>query len=216
MAPMSRYLQAELLETRVVVTRSRPTLISIGSESMKPPVVSVPRALKVARGRPVLLAGGIAGADDARAALAAGADGVVAGTRFLLTDEARAHPEYQRRILTADKTFRTMLFGLGWHAPHRVVANAVTRRWCHDDGRAKLAPRMINACSGVLAKLPDRAIMPVLRMQTPTLPMFSPIAPTIGMPESAVDRTALYAGETVLRMTSVISARQAVTDLAPR
>jgi|SRR6476620_3615153 len=43
-----------------------------------------------------------------------------------------------------------------------------------------------------------------------------PIAPTIGMPDSAVDRTALYAGETVLRMTSVISARQAVTDLTPR
>ena len=34
-------------------------------------------------------------------------------------------------------------------------------------------------------------------------------------PDSAVERTALYAGETVLRMTSVISARRAVTDLAP-
>jgi NAD(P)H-dependent flavin oxidoreductase YrpB (nitropropane dioxygenase family) len=176
----------------------------------------LPRVLKMARGTPVLLAGGIATADDTRAALAAGAAGVVAGTRFLLTDEARAHPEYQRRILAADKTFRTTLFGLGWNSPHRVVANAATRRWCHDDGRAKRVPRMINACSGVLAKLPDRANMPVLRMQTPSLPMFSPIAPTIGMPDSAVERAALYAGETVLRMTSVISARQAVTDLAPR
>ena len=45
------------------------------------------RALEVARGRPALLEGGIAGADDTRAALAAGAAGVVAGTRFLLTDE---------------------------------------------------------------------------------------------------------------------------------
>jgi NAD(P)H-dependent flavin oxidoreductase YrpB (nitropropane dioxygenase family) len=181
-----------------------------------PALTFLPRALNVARGRPVLLAGGIAAADDTRAALAAGADGVVAGTRFLLTDEARAHPEYQRRILTADKTFRTTLFGLGWYAPHRVVANAATQRWCHDDGHAKLAPRAINACSGLLAKVSDRVTMPVLRMQTPSLPMFSPIAPTIGMPESAVERTALYAGETVLRMTSVISARQAVTDLAPR
>lgn len=68
----------------------------------------------------------------------------------------------------------------------------------------------------MLANLPDGAIMPTTRMQTPHLPMFSPIAPTIGMPDSAVDRTALYAGETVLRMTSVISARQAVTDLTPR
>jgi NAD(P)H-dependent flavin oxidoreductase YrpB (nitropropane dioxygenase family) len=181
-----------------------------------PALTFLPRALEVAGSRPVLLAGGIAAADDTRAALEAGAAGVVAGTRFLLTDEARAHPEYQRRILAADKTFRTTLFGLGWPAPHRVVANAATRRWCHDDGRAKLAPGLINAASGVLAKLPDRAIMPALRMQTASLPLFSPIAPTIGMPDSAVDRPALYAGETVLRMTSVISARQAVTDLAPR
>jgi NAD(P)H-dependent flavin oxidoreductase YrpB (nitropropane dioxygenase family) len=174
------------------------------------------RALEVARGRPALLEGGIAGADDTRAALAAGAAGVVAGTRFLLTDEAGAHPECQRRILGADKTCRTTLFGLGWPAPHRVVANAATRRWCRDDGRPKLVPRVINARSRMLASLPDGAIMPTTRMQTPDLPMFSLIAPTIGMPDSAVDRTALYAGETVLRMTSVISARQAVTDLTPR
>jgi nitronate monooxygenase len=181
-----------------------------------PALEFLPRALEVARGRPVLLAGGVAAADDTRAALAAGAAGVVAGTRFLLTDEARAHPEYQRRILKADKTFRTTLFSLGWPAPHRVVANAATRRWCHDDGRAKLVPRLINAGSGMLAKLPDRAITPVLGMQRPGLPLFSPIAPTIGMPDSVVDRTALYAGETVLRMTSVISAQQAVTELTPR
>ena len=164
----------------------------------------------------MLLAGGVAAADDTRAPMAAGAAGVVAGTRFLLTDEARAHRGYQRRILAADKTFRAKLFGLGWPAPHRVVANAATRRWCHDDGRVKLAPGLINAGSGALGRLGDRAIIRVLKMQTPRLPMFYPVAPTIGMPESAVDHTALYAGETVLRMTSVLSARQAVTELAPR
>lgn len=176
----------------------------------------LPRALAVARGRPVLLAGGIAESADTSAALTAGAAGVVAGTRFLLTHESRAHAEYQRRILAADKTFRTTLFGLAWPAPHRVVANAATRRWCHDDGRAKLAPRLINARSGVLAKLPDRATMSVLGLQRPALPVFSPVAPTIGMPDSVVDRTALYAGETVLRLTSVISAQQAVAELTPR
>ena len=67
----------------------------------------------------------------------------------------------------------------------------------------------------MLANLPDGAIMPAMRMQTPPADVL-PIAPTIGMPDSPVDRTALYAGETVLRMTSVISARQAVTDLTPR
>jgi NAD(P)H-dependent flavin oxidoreductase YrpB (nitropropane dioxygenase family) len=169
----------------------------------------------VADGRPVLLAGGIATAADTRAALANGARGVVSGTRFLLTHEARAHPEYQRRILTADKTFRTTLFGLGWPAPHRVVANAATRQWCHEDGDAKLAPRLINAGSSLLARLPDRATAHLVRLQAPRMPLFSPIAPTIDMPESSVDRAALYAGETVLRLTSVISARQAVAELTP-
>ena len=175
----------------------------------------LPHAVEAAGARPVLLAGGIANAQDTRAALAAGADGVVAGTRFLLTHEARAHPEYQRRILAADKTFRTTLFGLGWPAPHRVVANAATRRWCQDDGRARLAPRMINAGSAILAKLPDQAQAPLVRLQGPRLPVFSPVAPTVAMPDSTVDRAALYAGETVLRLTSVISAQQAVADLAP-
>jgi nitronate monooxygenase len=175
----------------------------------------LPHALRVAAGRPVLLAGGIATAPDTRAALAAGADGVVAGTRFLLTHESRAHREYQRRILAADKTFRTTLFGLGWPAPHRVVANAATSRWCDDDGHAKLAPRILNAGSGLLARLPDRAAASMIRVQAPTLPLFSPIAPTLGMPDSAVDRAALYAGESVLRITSVISAQQAVAALAP-
>jgi nitronate monooxygenase len=176
----------------------------------------LPRAIEAASGRPVLLAGGIAEADDTRRALGAGADGVVAGTRFLLTHESRAHPEYQRRILAADKTFQTMLFGLSWPAPHRVVANAATRRWCHGDGGAKLAPRLINAGSSVLAKLPNRGQATVPRLQTPRLPLFSPAAPTVGMPESAVDQMALYAGETVLRLTSVISAREAVGALVPR
>ncbi len=174
----------------------------------------LPHALRVAAGRPVLLAGGIASAQDTRAALAEGADGVVAGTRFLLTHESRAHPDYRQRLLAADSTIRTTLFGLAWPAAHRVVANAVTRRWCDDDGRARMLPRMINAGSGLLARLPDRATGAVVRAQTPMLPLFSPVAPTAGMPDSLVDRAALYAGETVSRITSVISAREAVAELS--
>jgi NAD(P)H-dependent flavin oxidoreductase YrpB (nitropropane dioxygenase family) len=173
----------------------------------------LPRAIAIANGRPVLLAGGIATGADTRAALSAGADGVVAGTRFLLTHESRAHPEYQRRVLTADRTFRTMLFGLGWPAPHRVIPNAATERWCHADGTAKAVARVITRGSAILAKLP--ATTAALKLQTPGLPVFSPIAPTVGMPASAVDRAACYAGDSALRMTSVTSARQAVADLSP-
>jgi nitronate monooxygenase len=180
-----------------------------------PALELLPKVLELAVGRPTLLAGGVATASDVRTALAAGADAVIAGTRFLLTHESGAHPEYRRRVLAADKTYRTTLFGLGWPAPHRVIANAATERWCRGDGATKAAPRLINAPSGVLAKLlPDQAVGSVLLLQTPSLPIFSPIAPTAGMPDASVDHAALYAGESALRMTSVVSARQAVSELA--
>src|SRR3954462_10455288 len=75
---------------------------------------------------PVLLAGGIAERDDVRAALATGADAAVAGTRFLLSEESRAHSLYKERLLGAEETILTELFGAGWPAPHRVVPNAAT------------------------------------------------------------------------------------------
>src|ERR1700736_6592507 len=176
----------------------------------------LPEALELCDRRPVFLAGGIVSGDDTRRALAAGASGVVAGTRFLLTRESGAHPEYQRRVLNANTTIRTTLFGLGWPAPHRVVANAATRRWCRPDGTSKLAPRLINAPSAVLARIGDVRPELFVRSQTPRLPLFSPAAPIRGMPETWVDRAALYAGESALRMTSVVSARDAVDELAGR
>ena len=178
-----------------------------------------PAALTLAAGRPVFLAGGIANGDDVRKALAAGADAVVAGTRFLLTHESGAHPEYQRRILAADTTYRTTLFGFGWPAPHRVVANAATERWCRRDGTAKLGPRLINAPSAALVELGRLANLSpniIVRTQTPRLPVFSPAALVKEMPASWANRAALYAGESVLRMDSVLSARDAVDQLAGR
>jgi nitronate monooxygenase len=181
-----------------------------------PALEFLPTALTLAAGLPVFLAGGIATREDTRKALAAGADAVVAGTRFLLTHESGAHPEYQRRILAADSTYRTTLFGFGWPVPHRVVPNAATQRWCRSDGTAKRLPELINARSAAVAKLGSLNPNIIVRTQTPRRPVFSPAAPIKQMPGSWVDRTALYAGESVLRMTSVISARDAVTELAGR
>src|SRR5947209_2877191 len=105
--------------------------------------------IRAAVGIPVLLAGGIAGAADVARALEAGAIAAVAGTRFLLSDECRAHPEYKRRCVEASETLLTELFGLGWAgAPHRVIANAATRRWLRDGERApgwlRVAHRVVN------------------------------------------------------------------------
>jgi nitronate monooxygenase len=102
-----------------------------------PALEFLPQARAVAGQRPVFLAGGIATRADTRAALDSGADGVIAGTRFLLTHEADAHPAYQQRILNADNTIETTLFGFSWTLRHRVVPNAATRKWCRSDETAK-------------------------------------------------------------------------------
>lgn len=176
----------------------------------------LPTALAVAAGRPVLLAGGIAEAADTRAALDAGAAGVVAGTRFLLTHESAAHTAYQRRVLECDKTIATTLFGLGWPARHRVAPNKATQRWCRPDGTAKRLPSILNAKSAVLARLApeDADDGAILRLQQPALPFFSPAAPTKGLPDHWIERSALYAGDSALRMNSVVSAAEAVALLA--
>ncbi|WP_063039472.1 NAD(P)H-dependent flavin oxidoreductase [Nocardia pseudovaccinii] len=175
----------------------------------------LPRALAVAQDRPVFLAGGVATSGDTGAALAAGAAGVVAGTRFVLTEESGAHREYQRRILAARMTLETTLFGLSWPMRHRVVPNTVTDRWCRADGAARRLPALINSLSAPLARLvPEKSEGTALRMQRPAIPLFSPAAPLEGMPGQWVDRAALYAGESVLRINGVVSAKQAVAELA--
>ena len=53
-------------------------------------------------------------APGVQAALDAGAVAAVVGTRFLLSDESRAHPGYKQRCVEADATVITELFGRGW------------------------------------------------------------------------------------------------------
>ncbi|BDU06638.1 hypothetical protein FMUBM48_29010 [Nocardia cyriacigeorgica] len=133
----------------------------------------------------------------------------------MLTHESGAHPEYQRRVLEARETVETTVFGLGWPARHRVVPNSVTARWCREDGTARRIPALINARSAPLARLsPQKVDDTALRLQHPRVPLFTPIAPLEGAPAAWVDRAALYAGESALRMSGVMSAKRAVAELA--
>jgi nitronate monooxygenase len=176
----------------------------------------LPHALAVAGKRPVFLAGGIATGHDTRTALNAGASGVIAGTRFLLTHEANANREYQRRIIHADKTIETNLFGLSWPLRHRVVPNAATRRWCDADGKAKVVPAALNSASRPLSVLGYFDAGALMRLQSPARPFFTPLPPVAGTPDSWVDHAALYAGETALRIDELASAERVVEDLSPR
>ena len=176
----------------------------------------LPRAIAIAGGRPVLLAGGIATGADVRVALDAGAAAVVAGTRFLMTKESGAHRVYKERLVDAESTVATTLFGLGWPARHRVLPNAATRRWCDADGKPRRLPAALNAWSGPLGRIVPSNNDAAIRLQWPRVPMFSPLAPLEGMPERSVDAAALYAGESAIRIADIVSARDAVDLLAGR
>lgn len=82
---------------------------------------------------PVVAAGGIVDGRGMAAALSLGAQGVMMGTRFLASDEAFVHPEYQRRLLAAgahDTVYVRDLFDIGWpDAPHRVLRNRCVDEW---------------------------------------------------------------------------------------
>ena len=78
---------------------------------------------------PVIAAGGIGTPERATEALAAGADAVRVGTRFLAATEADVHPGYLAALVAADgdDTTITEAFSGGWpNAPHRVLTSCVT------------------------------------------------------------------------------------------
>jgi nitronate monooxygenase len=165
---------------------------------------------------PLLLAGGIADRGDVRQALEAGAVAAVAGTRFLLSEESRAHPGYTQRLLAAEETVLTELFGTGWPAPHRVVANAATAHWLGGDPRGPRLSRALNRLSGVGARymLPSLQIR-LARAQRPTSRLLTPIGPTDDAFPTLLDAGPLYAGQTVARIGDVRPAGELVGALTP-
>ncbi len=167
-------------------------------------------------GYPTLLAGGIAERGDVRLALEEGTAGVVAGTRFLLSDESRAHPLYKQRALEATETVLTELFGSGWPGPHRVAPNAATRRWLGDDPRGPRLNRTLNRLSAPAARfLPASVQLRLARAQRPGSRLLTPIGATDDGPDNLIDAGPLYAGQTVARIDEVRPAAEIVAALTP-
>jgi nitronate monooxygenase len=165
---------------------------------------------------PLLLAGGIAERGDVRNALDAGACAAVAGTRFLLSEESRAHPAYSQRLLAAEETILTELFALGWPAPHRVIPNTATAHWLGNDSRGPRLNRALNRLSGTGARfMPSSLQLRLARAQHPTSRLLTPAGPTDDGPDTLVDAGPLYAGRTVVRIHDIRSAADLVADLTP-
>jgi NAD(P)H-dependent flavin oxidoreductase YrpB (nitropropane dioxygenase family) len=143
---------------------------------------------------PVVAAGGIATAAGVAAALAAGADAVRVGTRFIASDEADAHPRYVEAILAAggEDTVLTEAFSVGWpDAPHRVL------RSCVDAATALTDDVVAETVHGGHR-------MPVARWAPP-----APGRATTGH----VEAMALYAGQGVGAVGAVAPAAAIVAEL---
>jgi NAD(P)H-dependent flavin oxidoreductase YrpB (nitropropane dioxygenase family) len=166
---------------------------------------------------PVLLAGGMADRKDVTRALDAGAAAAVLGTRFLMTEESRAHPAYKQRLMESRETVLTELFGTGWaNAKHRVIWNEATERWLRRDHRGPAALRLFNkALSPALTVMPESLQGTFARMQRPGRPLLGPIAATDDGPSNLLDAGPLYAGESVARIHELRPAADVVRSLAP-
>jgi NAD(P)H-dependent flavin oxidoreductase YrpB (nitropropane dioxygenase family) len=175
----------------------------------------LPKLLELGGDHLVIAAGGIHDRASAAATLSHGAHGVSVGTRFLLTHESHAHDAYKARLLAAEHTLVTMLFGLGWPALHRVVPNLATERWCARDELGPRFVRLANRATQSLAKLlPPRGVGSLVRRQKLEAPFYSPVALVRGMQEALVDLTPLYAGECVKKIDRLMSAAEVVREIA--
>jgi len=78
-------------------------------------------------GIPVVAGGGICDAKGFMAALALGAEGVLMGTRFMLTHECWAHPQIKERLLQATE-LDTVLVARSMQNASRVIKNQAAMR----------------------------------------------------------------------------------------
>jgi len=144
---------------------------------------------------PVVAAGGIGTARAMAAALAAGADAVRVGTRFVASEEADTHPDYAQALVDADAdgTVLTTAYSVMWpDAPHRVLKSSVDAATALEDDNV-----------GEFA-------MGVMRMPLPKFAVPCPTRTTTGR----IDCMALYAGQSVGAVTKVQPAAEIVDELA--
>ena len=145
---------------------------------------------------PVIAAGGIATPRGAAAAIAAGADGVRAGTRFIAAAESDAHPAWVDAVIRAgaDDAVVSTAFnaGLPVPGPHRVLRSSIAAAEAHagdEVGVVRLAG----------AEIP--------------VPRFGAVPPTRDS-TGAIEAMPFYAGQSAGAVTRIQPAAEIVADLA--
>lgn len=101
-------------------------------QSTTPLDALLPKVVEEAGAVPVIAAGGIATGAHMRRMLAAGASGVLMGTRFVATREGNAHDDYKNALTRAKASdaVMTSCFQDGWvNTQHRVLRNRTLEMW---------------------------------------------------------------------------------------
>ncbi|MCW5853537.1 MAG: nitronate monooxygenase [Anaerolineae bacterium] len=126
-------------EARQAIAAGADVLIAQGHEAGGhngpiPLLTLLPQGVTVAEGRPVLAAGGLVDGRGLAAMLCLGADGIVMGTRFLMTTEAPTSEAHRQAILNADDTVASKVFDTLWAVDWpgvtvRTIRNRLVERW---------------------------------------------------------------------------------------
>jgi len=161
-----------------------------------PTLLALLEAVLSAVSLPVIAAGGIATSRGVAAALAAGADGVRAGTRFIVAAESDAHPTWIDAVIRAraEDSVVTTAFNAGFPGggPHRVLRSCI-----------EAAEALAGEQAGVV-RLAGTEI---------AVPRFAPMAPTRES-TGAIEAMPLYAGQSAGAVTAIEPAAAIVAALA--
>jgi nitronate monooxygenase len=160
----------------------------------------VPTVVDLAGTVPVVAAGGIVDGRGLASVLVLGASGALMGSRFVASEESRAHPNYKQALVDAkhtDTVLAVHLFDIGWQdAPHRVLRNSTVRMW-------------EEAGSPVQGARPGEGEAIAVRPGGRSVPRYAVTTPLVGM-TGEVEAMALYAGQGVQGITSVLPAAEIV------
>jgi len=170
-------------------------------QSSTPLAVVLAETLAVARGVPVIAAGGISSAAGIARAIKAGAQGVMMGTRFVAAAESGAHETYKQALVAAhaDDQVYTNCYDLGWpYAMHGVLRNSTFKAW--EAAGCPAAPFRPGEGDIVFRKGPEE------------FPRYSDTPPPAGA-EGDLTAACLYAGKSVQDIKAILPARDIVQSL---
>jgi nitronate monooxygenase len=114
-------------------------------------LVLVPRVAEMIK-VPLIGGGGVSDGRGFFAVLALGAEGVIMGTRLLVTREAPIHDNLKQALLRADE-LDTMLILRSVGATHRVWANAAAKKCAELEAQQAGLPELMPIAAGEKARL---------------------------------------------------------------